>query len=1393
MAIDPQQQRIIGYFIEEAKEHLETIYKGLQDFSQTVKDKEAIHEMYRAAHSIKGGAAMLGVEPVRFLAYYLEDFFKVIKENQHLVPDRQLVDLFLEGYAYLPQLLKKLETNFEIPPEMSKAAIESGTITMDKLGAHLHELLQAPEPSEVSLSPIEQFASVVQAALSELHTHLAYPRTEEGVESLLRICDELYQWGEYLQVEKWMGLITSVREVINNPFNSFEILATVLPENLERAAELVLAGRGEEVQSSPALQELLTPESYDTPRDEETSNIFSTVPLAGIEELDTDGLLPLADLAGSRPLPELDRDFDWTAAEGADPQASDAPQIGATELESLAQLFEQDDVDMDTAWGDMQDNDTEIILRMEASQTYSEEVQDLLTEMEELEPAIASIDNLDALLDEVDSRVSFDQGPADDLDAFLDTAEEQKAIGAETIPTDDLDSLDDVDSGIALAQVTTDDLTVEEHGADFAPIGTEIALSDDLDAFLDVVEEDSADLIDTATDSDPTGSSDAILTELAATDEASSDASLTATDVPEIAEVVPVLENLFSSEWEDDLFGTEELSDSLGLADPEAGLFVSAEVEAPEEDIFTELGSVAQPVTDFNLLDDVLDLQQDTVPERSEIDELSAFFGEVEEGAIAAEPLTDLNFNVEAQTPLADVPEIPDLTALEALVSVPDTTLVFAELEALVSDGLGEPTFQDLEALLEPATSDVETELLASLESALTSSPAPVAPKPQPAPAPLNLNKPAKSQPLKVNNVRVDVKYLDSLNNLVGELVVNRNLLGQDQERLQNFLRTLLDRVSQLSDVSQKMRDQYDRSLLESSVAVGRSRNQTFTALARGGISAIDVSDITQTFEDIEFDRYNTFHILSQEIIELIVKIKESASDIEFVITETEQVTRELGRIASQIQDDLKQSRMVPFSNLADRLPRGVRDRAVKSGKQAELVVIGGDTLIDKSILEQLTDPMTHLVNNAVDHGLEPPDERERLGKPRHGTIEVKAYHQGNQTMITVRDDGGGINPDKVKEKAVKKGLKTREEVERMSPNEVYELLFMPGFSTRDMADQFAGRGVGLDVVKSCLDNIKGSIYIESEVGKGTQFTIRLPLTLSISKAIFCVVDRVRLAIPIDGFEDMVELPRSQVVQNNLGQDCILWQDTLLPFQPLSELLQFNRKLSGLAARAGTPYAQDTDELCVIVLRDSENNFLGLQVDQFLGEYEIVVKQLEAPIPKPPGIAGATVLGDGRVISIVNVQELFDLKAGKLKMPEFKLEVPPQETTQESQPVVLVVDDSIVVREMLSATFSKVGYFVEVARDGQEAYEKLRGGFPADLIFCDIEMPRMDGMQLLAALQKDERLARIPVAMLTSRGADKHRQTAIQLGAKAYFTKPYLEEEVITASQRLLRGEVLVT
>ncbi|TVQ19321.1 MAG: hybrid sensor histidine kinase/response regulator [Leptolyngbya sp. DLM2.Bin15] len=639
--------------------------------------------------------------------------------------------------------------------------------------------------------------------------------------------------------------------------------------------------------------------------------------------------------------------------------------------------------------------------------------------------------------------------------------------------------------------------------------------------------------------------------------------------------------------------------------------------------------------------------------------------------------------------------------------------------------------------------------------------------------------------------MRVSVRNLDNLNNLIGELVVNRNSLEQTQERLRQFLDNLLYQVQQLSDVGQRMRDLYERSLLESSLL--SSRKGHF-----GGGAAAPQNDAQHAtganFDALEMDRFTGFHTLSQEMIELIVRVRESASDIDFVVDESDQITRTFRQVTTQLQEGLTRSRMVPFAQTADRLPRAVRDISLKCGKQAELVVEGRDTLIDKMILESLYDPMTHLVNNAITHGIETPEERVAAGKPPLGRITIRSFHQGNQTVISISDDGAGIDSERVKAKAMQKGLVTPQEAREMTRLDVYDLLFHSGFTTRDKADDFAGRGVGMDVVRTNLTEIRGAINTDSTLGKGTTFTIRLPLTLSISKALCCISNRARIAFPMDGVEDMLDVPRDRIQTDSEGRSCITWREMLLPFQPLSELLSHNRSLGRGSVYGGS---QEDEMVSVIVLRSS-GNFLALQVDQVLGEQEIVIKQLEGPVPKPVGIAGATVLGDGRIMPIADVLELIDLSMGRIRRDSGSSLwtkddlTTPDTTPSKSEPTVLIVDDSITVRELLSMTFNKVGYRVEQARDGQEAWEKLRSGLPCDLVFCDIEMPRMDGLELLSRIQKDPSLTDLPIAMLTSRGADRHRQMAITLGAKGYFTKPYLEEALLDAAQRMLKGEVLV-
>ena len=855
-------------------------------------------------------------------------------------------------------------------------------------------------------------------------------------------------------------------------------------------------------------------------------------------------------------------------------------------------------------------------------------------------------------------------------------------------------------------------------------------------------------------------------------------------------------QNNDSSETEDPLSFLNETMDELDFSFDEPleanELLLDSEsdfelIDTPQDNVEDLLPFIAE-TTNNQVTEEDLDFTFDTDNKEQDLDELLELES-IPKDSVLEPTHTELNLELESSL------DFEQLDELNNLLDEPANN----ELDDL-NNLLDEPANNDLDDLNnlldEPANNDLDdlnnlldepdTGLDNLLESTPTISPPPVVSIPKPAPA---ASKPAAVKVFD-QTMRVSVKKLDNLNNMIGELVVKRNRLEEDQERIRRFLDNLLSHVQSLGEMGSKMHDLYERSLLEGALIASRQHNQASSR--RRSSSFLDEDNSAKgddSLDALELDRFTGFHLLSQDIIELIVRVREAASDIQFVVDETDKVTQSLRQVTTQLQEGINSSRMVAFEQTTDRLPRAVRDISRKLKKQVDLKVEGKEVLIDKMIVENLYNPMTHLVNNAITHGIETPEKRTSLAKPATGKVHIRAFLQGNQTVITIADDGAGIDPERVKAKAVEKNLITWAQAQNLSQQDVYDFLFHPGFSTKDQADDFAGRGVGMDVVATDLKKIRGTISIESEIGKGTTFTVRLPLVLSICKALSCVYNNSRIAFPIDGIEDTREYTEGEIKTNANGVRCIPWKNALLPFQPLTNLLHYNRRIS----RGGIYNSDQQDDTISIVILRSNDNLLAVEVDRVLGEQEIVIKQIEGPIPKSPGIAGATVLGDGTIMPIGDVLELIEIAQGKrtieLGFNFLESDRDSKQSQLESitnEPMVLVVDDSITVRELLTLSFTKLGYRVEQARDGQEAWNKLRGGLPCDMIFCDIEMPRMNGLELLANLQKDEKLKKLPVAMLTSRGAEKHRKLATDLGAKAYLTKPYTEKDLMDVAQRLI-------
>ncbi|MBH8577752.1 hybrid sensor histidine kinase/response regulator [Nostocaceae cyanobacterium CENA369] len=634
------------------------------------------------------------------------------------------------------------------------------------------------------------------------------------------------------------------------------------------------------------------------------------------------------------------------------------------------------------------------------------------------------------------------------------------------------------------------------------------------------------------------------------------------------------------------------------------------------------------------------------------------------------------------------------------------------------------------------------------------------------------------------NTVRVPSKQLEQINDLFGELIVQRNGLNSQLEKLRKLVRHLSQRVQLLDRENQELRTAYDKittqNTLSTNVPLAEDLEDRRPSVAR--------------FDALEMDRYNELNLRSQEVMETIVQVQEVSTDIQLSVDDTDQIARKLSKTSKQLQTKLTHVRMRPLSDLVERFPRALRDLNVEYGKNVQLKIEGGNTLIERSILEALNDPLMHLLRNAFDHGIEDPATRQTLGKPEQGLIEITASHRGNRTIITMRDDGQGISLDKIRSRALAMKLDAAL-IDNASDEELLSLIFEPGFSTSDQVTALSGRGVGMDVVRNNLKLIRGDIKVDTEPGVGTTFTLSVPFTLSVARVLLVESSKMLLAFPTDVVSEIFLLQNERIFLM-AGSEVLNWQGTMLPLIRLSRYFEFNCPRYD-SPELETPPAINATSVLVV---QGNNQPVAIQVDRCWGEQEVAIRQVEGNIPLPEGFSNCTILGDGRVVALVNTNELLywiatnqqtprnnQLPSARLKTPFlfFDAEKIPK-TPVKQKGTILIVDDSINVRRFLALTLEKGGYEVEQAKDGQEALEKLESGLKVEAVICDIEMPRLDGYGFLGRLNSNVSLKNIPVAMLTSRSSNKHRQLAIQLGARAYFSKPYNEQELLRTLEEII-------
>ena len=624
--------------------------------------------------------------------------------------------------------------------------------------------------------------------------------------------------------------------------------------------------------------------------------------------------------------------------------------------------------------------------------------------------------------------------------------------------------------------------------------------------------------------------------------------------------------------------------------------------------------------------------------------------------------------------------------------------------------------------------------------------------------------------------VRVPASLLRQFNNLFEQLILDRNTINSQVQQFQDIISLLGERMSQMERSNTRLKQWYDRASIEGLLDTRESTNPTLTTYSN---STLTKNSKQNRFDTLEMDRYSDVHLICQEQIETIVQLQEVATDIELGLQEINQAVRNFNYTTKSMQGNVTRTQMLPFVEIVKRFPRVIRDLNLQFDKQVELEILGENTLLDRSVVEALSDPLMHLLRNSFDHGIEEREVRLAAGKSSAGKITIQANNRGTYTVITVSDDGAGISLDKIRDRAMQLGV-SHEEVEQIPEEDLLNFIFEPGFSTAKQVTELSGRGVGMDVVRTNIEAMRGNMKVATELGKGTTFTLQIPFTLSILKVAIIEQAGIILAIPANTIRELLPLD-SATVNTVDGDRYLVWNGQEISLITTEKALIYRRSQKNINL-TGNPAI---DRSMALVVGDGKVH-AALEISCFWQEQESTIRPIDSLIPLPPGVISSVIFGDGKVIPLFDPMLL--IEECLRQQDNYEPSEPIERNTRDryTDNIILIVDDSVNVRRYLSLTLEKAGYRVEEAKDGQEAVDRLLGGLTVDAVICDIEMPRLDGYGVLEEIKERSQFAYLPIAMLTSRSNEKHRKLAMNLGASAYFSKPYNEQELLDKLDRLL-------
>ena len=664
----------------------------------------------------------------------------------------------------------------------------------------------------------------------------------------------------------------------------------------------------------------------------------------------------------------------------------------------------------------------------------------------------------------------------------------------------------------------------------------------------------------------------------------------------------------------------------------------------------------------------------------------------------------------------------------------PRVAKIYAEFDTVAASlNETEPSGNKIEQIAE------ETERIENFVSA-----APVA-----APPESQFNKSAA--PASKSIVRVSLEKLDDLVKIVRGLLSTRSVFEQRLGELDRQIEELTNSTRRLQRSTTKLETDFEADLLSVQNPYSKPQSQRLPVYH-------SASADSQTFDALEFDRYTEFHQTTRELVETTSDAVSINSALDVLRGNLENLFDGQRRLIEEMQDKLLRIRMVNFGSLSTRLHRTTRVTCEEEGKQAELQIEGEHLEVDTQILDSLIEPLLHLLRNSVAHGIESPDTRRLLGKPEKGLIKLRASNEGTHIILTISDDGRGISVSALKEKAVQTNLISRETAAAMSDEEAFQLIFLAGVSTAEKLSQTAGRGVGMNVVRTTVERRQGTISIVSEPQKGTTFTIRLPMALAVTRALLVKVGEYDFAFPLSYIRQISEASAETLAKAE--------RDGHLQLGVVKYSVLHLGEVVGLPAQ----FDQTAPNTPLLLLETTENP-CALLVDEIVKPEEILIKPVGFPLQNMPEMLGAAILGDGRVVPVLDLFYLLNQRKNVAR----KL----NSTTKTAAPAkkeitVLIVDDSPSVRHLNSNLVKKAGFKAVIAKDGLDALNLLQHAKSLpDIVLTDVEMPRMDGYELLSSLKRQPHLAAIPVIMITSRAGEKHRRKALDLGVSDYLSKPY--------------------